>query len=275
MFERIAPIALVATIGLSAGCASVPMASIEADNRAKTFTVSPGKSNIYVYRNESLGAAIKMNVELDKTPAGQTAAKTYMMFEVSPGTHTVSSKAENASTLDLAVSAGVNYFVWQEVKMGAFIARNQLQLVDEAVGKAGVAECKLVKPAIDFPTVAGSSSTSAKSSSAGSRVGSASPGGKATVYVLQGETQNFANLLVALDGSHVGKVKTNSYLSLAVDSGTRVISSAAVNSERISLSVAAGRVYYVGQRVNAQGVLELREMSEDEARQLMSRYAPM
>jgi len=31
------------------------------------------------------------------------------------------------------------------VKMGAFSARSALQLVDEAKGRAGVAECKLIQ----------------------------------------------------------------------------------------------------------------------------------
>lgn len=41
-----------------AGCASVPMASMDEDTKAKSFVVRPDKSNIYVYRNESFGGAI-------------------------------------------------------------------------------------------------------------------------------------------------------------------------------------------------------------------------
>jgi hypothetical protein len=43
-------------------------------------------------------------------------------------------------------SAGRNYFVWQEVKMGMWQAGSMLHLVDEVTGKAGVAECKLIQP---------------------------------------------------------------------------------------------------------------------------------
>ena len=57
------------------------------------------------------------------------------------------SKAENDSVLDLTAVAGKIYYVWQEVKMGLFLARSQLQPVDEKTGQAGVLESKLVAPA--------------------------------------------------------------------------------------------------------------------------------
>ncbi len=132
-------------IVLLSGCASVPMASAERDSQAKTFTVKPGFSNIYVYRNESFGAALKFDVELDGRFVGQTASNSYFVFEVQPGKHSLISKAENDSVLEVNAEAGKNNFVWQEVKMGLIIARNKLQIVDETTGKAGVAECKLIE----------------------------------------------------------------------------------------------------------------------------------
>ncbi len=136
--------ALVGAVSVT-GCASVPMASPEKDSQAKTFSVKPDKSNIYIFRNESMGAAIKMPVALDGRLVGDTAAKTFLLLEVSPGQHTLVSKTENDSTLELVTQPSKNYFVWQEVKMGAFAARSLLQLVDEATGKAGVAECSLAE----------------------------------------------------------------------------------------------------------------------------------
>jgi hypothetical protein len=138
----LAGLALLAAI-LASGCASVQMASPEQDAAAKSFTVKPGMANIYVYRNETFGAALKMPVALDGKLVGDTASKTYLLLPVAPGPHTVLSKTENDSTVQINAEAGRNYFVWQEVKMGMFAARSQLQLVDEATGKAGVAECNL------------------------------------------------------------------------------------------------------------------------------------
>lgn len=124
------------------GCASVPMASMDEDAKAKSFVVQKDKSNIYVYRNESLGSAIPMTVALNGKVAGQSAAQTYFLFEVDPGAHEVSSISENTSTVKLIAVAGKSYYVWQEVKMGMWMARSQLQEVDEQTGRKGVAECK-------------------------------------------------------------------------------------------------------------------------------------
>lgn len=139
-------VTIVAALSLG-GCASVPMASVERDTAAKSFASNSDKSNIYVYRNESMGAAVKLPLVLDGRAVGDTAAKTYLMLEVVPGKHTLVSKGETDSVLPLTTAPGKNYFVWQEVKMGMFSARSALQLVDEAVGKEGVGQCKLIEEA--------------------------------------------------------------------------------------------------------------------------------
>lgn len=126
------------------GCASVPMASTERDAQAKSFAVDAAKSNIYIYRNESIGGAIKMPLVVDGKMAGDTAAKTYLLTSVEPGEHTIISRAENDASLKLKTAPGKNYFVWQEVKMGVWMARSQLHAVDEATGKEAVSECKLI-----------------------------------------------------------------------------------------------------------------------------------
>lgn len=146
MFSRLLAAGALAAVALASGCASVQMASPEMDSAAKSYAVKPGMANVYVYRNEQFGAAIKMPVVLDGRMVGDTAAKTYLLLQVPPGSRTLISKTENDSALTLDVAAGRNYFVWQEVKMGMFSARSSLQLVDEATGKAGVAECKLIQP---------------------------------------------------------------------------------------------------------------------------------
>jgi len=145
MFRKIMLVGLLASTVFVTGCASVPMASGERDEQTKTFSVKPDKANIYVYRNESMGAAVKMDVDFDGKPIGQTVAKSYFALEVAPGKHTLISKAENDSVLDVAAEAGKNYFIWQEVKMGLLYARNKLQLVDDATGKTGVSDCRLIE----------------------------------------------------------------------------------------------------------------------------------
>ncbi len=138
---------LLAALGviLLAGCVTVPRAPVEADTAAKSFVVKPGKANIYVYRNESLGGGVPMSVTLDGMMMGQSGPKTYFLFEVEPGRHVIQSIAENTTSVAFDTEAGKNYFAWQEVKMGLWMARSLLQIVDETTGRKGVAECKLVQ----------------------------------------------------------------------------------------------------------------------------------
>lgn len=145
MRKLIAAVALTAVL-LMSGCASVPMASKDSDAKAKQFAPSQGNTaNLYIYRNEILGSAIKMTVLIDGVSVGDTVAKSYIFRTLPAGDHTVTSKAENDNTLDITMQAGQVYFVWQEVKMGALYARSKLHLVDEATGETAVKECDLIK----------------------------------------------------------------------------------------------------------------------------------
>ena len=136
----------VAALALSlVGCASVNMGDAKQDAALKTFAVPKDKAGVYIYRNESMGAAIKMNVELDGKAIGQTAANTYLYKEVTPGKHTFTSKAENDSSIDVDAKPGTLLYIWQEVKMGLLGARSKLQLVDQAKGQKGVQETKLAE----------------------------------------------------------------------------------------------------------------------------------
>lgn len=129
---------------LLSGCASVPMAPLDQDSKAKDFSPIPNKASLYIYRNESFGAAIPMTVSLNGKALGQTAAQTYFRLNLTPGKYNVESHAENVSNLSLTTEAGKNYFVWQEVKMGMWMARSLLQQTDETTGRAGVMESKLI-----------------------------------------------------------------------------------------------------------------------------------
>lgn len=146
--KKLAGIALAIAMAIVSGCATVEMADTGADSAAKSFAAPSGdKAGVYIYRNETFGAAIKLNVLLDGRYLGETASKTYFYEEVAPGTHTATGKAENESKVTFQAIAGRLYYIWQEVKMGMFQPRNELQLVDEATGRAGVLESKRIAPA--------------------------------------------------------------------------------------------------------------------------------
>ena len=138
---------LLATLIASSlvGCASVPMGDAKQDAALKTFTVPADKAGLYIYRNESMGGAVKMDVELDGKTIGQTVANTYLYKEVAPGKHTIISKAENNDSLEIDAKSGTLYYIWQEVKMGILYARTRLHVASEAEGKKGVLETKLAE----------------------------------------------------------------------------------------------------------------------------------
>ncbi|MFT6086273.1 MAG: hypothetical protein ACI9UD_001537 [Glaciecola sp.] len=137
-------IIILTMFALLSGCASVPMASLEADQSAKQFNVDSNKANIYLYRNESMGGAIAMPVALDGRIAGKTASKTYFYWSVEPGEHEITSLTENTARIKVNAKAGQNHYIWQEVKMGMWTARSQLHEVVEDKGKQAVKDCKLI-----------------------------------------------------------------------------------------------------------------------------------
>lgn len=128
--------------GALAGCASVPMASMEADSSAKQFLPGKGYSNIYLYRNETFGAAVSMTVSLDGKVMGRTGPQTYFLWEVAPGKHEIASHTENTARITIDAKEGRNHYVWQEVKMGMWQPGSQLQEMNEEEGRKGVLECK-------------------------------------------------------------------------------------------------------------------------------------
>lgn len=136
--------AAVIVLGL-AGCASVPMGDPKQDAALKTFSIPADKAGVYIYRNETMGAAVKMDVELDGQAIGQTVANTYLYKEVSPGKHSINSRAENTDFIEFEAKPGALSYVWQEVKMGVLYARTKLHLVGEYEGKKGVLETKLAE----------------------------------------------------------------------------------------------------------------------------------
>ena len=128
-----------------ASCAPVPLAKPEQDSMAKSFSVETGKSNIYIYRNETENFNSEMAVDIDGKHVGGTTQRTFIVSSVQPGKHIIKAHGENVSEIEITTEAGKNYFVWLEVTVGAFIPRAKLHSVDQETGEAGVKECDLIK----------------------------------------------------------------------------------------------------------------------------------
>src|SRR5207253_10492425 len=104
---------LVVTILVATACVSVPTAPPELQAVALTFKPSSGMARIYVYRaGGAFGGASKLSVAIDSQIVGRTAAGTYLMVELAPGPHRVSSPTgENESAVSLDALADSIYFV--------------------------------------------------------------------------------------------------------------------------------------------------------------------
>lgn len=131
---------------LLVACAGGPKASKEEDILAKQF-ISPnnGTSNLYIYRNESFGGGVNMDVYIDDSRIATTGPKTYILKNLPAGEHKIEGKAfEGTSIIKINMLPNHIHYVWQEVKMGIWGARNRLQEVNERQGKDGVLESSLL-----------------------------------------------------------------------------------------------------------------------------------
>lgn len=145
---RIAKLSAAAlAVALLAGCASVPMATEAEDTEAKTFAPPPAdKAGVYIYRDSSLGSALKKTIYIDGEPIGESAAKTYFYEIVEPGEHRIATESEfGENDLVLQAEAGQNHYVRQYIKIGVFVGGANLKVVSEEEGQAGVQKCKLAQ----------------------------------------------------------------------------------------------------------------------------------
>lgn len=139
------------------GCAQVPRASMTEEAKAKQFVPQAETASLYIFRDEVIGSAITMPVNLNNQNIGHTGPKSFFYLNVAPGRYTIESVAETTTSFSIDVEAAKNYFVWQEMKMGLMSARSQLSLTDEARGRQGVQGSKMiaVKPGTAFAPAGG------------------------------------------------------------------------------------------------------------------------
>jgi len=144
---------LVATVVVAvflSGCASVPMESKDASDRAKMFGAPPIESaGMYIYRPSSFGGALKKDIWIDGKCIGESAPYVFFYERVTGGVeHRVSTESEfSANDLSVTTEGGRNYFIKQYIKMGVFVGGAGLELVDEDIGKIAVLELDMAKKA--------------------------------------------------------------------------------------------------------------------------------
>ncbi len=129
-----------------AGCASVPMATPEADQKAKAFASSSSSvANVYIFRDSLIGTIFKKMVRIDGQDIGETAVLTYYSVAAKPGKRVISTESEfGDNSIELNLEAGKNYYVRQYLMM---VAGVKLEVVEEEEAKKAITEsCKLAQP---------------------------------------------------------------------------------------------------------------------------------
>lgn len=144
MLKTIGKLAILTTAVLSIGCASVDKAPATADSAAKQFKSNPNYAQVYVYRDEILGSALRMDVAVNGKPAGETASKSYFKFDLPAGTHTFTSQGDD-EPVKLQTRNGGIYYLWQEMKMSMLAPKSDLQVVEDTVGKKGVLASTMIQ----------------------------------------------------------------------------------------------------------------------------------
>lgn len=131
---------------LVTGCASVPMESKQASDDAKRFVPpAQGQAGLYIYRGGGPGTALTKALWVDGKCVGTTAPNVFFYEQVKGDQeHTIATQSEFSNNeLTLAMQSGINYFVRQYIKMGVFVGGANLEVVNEADGKAAINDLEM------------------------------------------------------------------------------------------------------------------------------------
>ncbi len=129
------------------GCATVPMASTEADMKAKQFSTPPeGKSGLYIFRDSFVGKALTKTIRIDDEIIGESAPDVFFYRLLTPGVHKISTESEfSPNDLIIKMEPQKNYFVENYIKMGVFVGGADLKQVSESEGINRVNKLNLAK----------------------------------------------------------------------------------------------------------------------------------
>jgi hypothetical protein len=144
MFKRVGALAVLAV--LVTGCASVPMEGKQATEDARRLAPpAEGQAGLYVYRGGGPGAALTKSIWVDGKCLGTSAPNVFFYEQVKGDQeHTIATQSEFSNNeIKLAAQSGINYFVRQYIKLGVFVGGANLEVVDEATGKAAINELEM------------------------------------------------------------------------------------------------------------------------------------
>jgi hypothetical protein len=139
-------------------CVSVPKASRQADEAAKSIAVPPGKARLYCYRPSSFWRGVFNTVAVDGAVLSVIAPGRYVFTDVDPGCHVVFADwylektllslehCYGSATVNLAVERDRAYFV----KVQSHKER-ALSVVPDSAGTQDILRSRLAIPVVRSP----------------------------------------------------------------------------------------------------------------------------
>ncbi len=110
-------VALVSVLLAGAGCAAIPRAPREADARARSMDVPPGRALVYVFREDALEGERTLPLYANAERIGDLPRDAYWLLEVAPGELRLAFPlGDGATVLRMEVEAGRRYFVRQAIQ---------------------------------------------------------------------------------------------------------------------------------------------------------------
>ena len=141
-------IGLLGALALLAGCASVELASGEADIAAKRFVPVPGQAVLYVIQDGGYSPYQAMfQIAVNGRPQGSIMGYTYHRVTLPPGQHTITAtSAENERVLQVSLEPNSVSFVGADSSIGwRYMRVGNLRRLTESEGRKAVGEAKMAR----------------------------------------------------------------------------------------------------------------------------------
>ncbi|HTR87164.1 MAG TPA: hypothetical protein VMI56_21965 [Reyranella sp.] len=140
--------ALAASLLLPLGaCATVPLASPQADQIGKEFTPpAQGSGALYVYRSGYMALAKKVDVSIAGGAQAALAPNTYFRLEGPPGPIDISCRTDNTAGREVQIQPGETRYVEVAMNAGWLGPSCSVAEVPPEQGQAAVRNAKRVIP---------------------------------------------------------------------------------------------------------------------------------
>ncbi len=109
----------------------------------KNMMPPEGKALVYIIRPQIQGSLVVFKNYINERYIGATKGRKFLYEILEPGMYTITSKAEKYNSLELEAEPNKIYFIKQNLKMGIWMMRVQLELINEVKGRKLLKKCKL------------------------------------------------------------------------------------------------------------------------------------